>query len=384
MSDSSRLVASKAIAIAAGGGGDVVTASVLTAMLRRRFGTDIIALMSFSWDRLIVDPTPGPRSRSDFDGLIHHGLVAEVTESTRLRGPGWSTLPPLVPHLALPLLLMDPTGGAMDLAAQVRSAAQAFNADALIVVDVGGDILAEGHEAGLRSPLADSLALAAAIQSGLSVQLLIAGVGLDGELTPAELRTLLHRQNSTVVTELDADDVSMVADVWDWHPSEANGIFCIAAQGWRGTVETQRGAIISVTDDATVVYAVDASGVAAHSLAADLLDTMSLEQVEQRVRARRGYSDIDTERHRLSAHWEQSTVDSIDGIDRYAHAASFHGVDALTIRRVLELAGALGAGAGDALRDQLRRERPSNMRPPLYLVRHPHMPVDGVHKTGLF
>lgn len=360
---------SKAIAIAAGGGGDVVTASVLAAKLRDRF--DVVAIMSYSWDRLIVDPTPGPRGRREFDGLTrHHELFAEVTGSARLRGPGWSTLPPLVPYLACPLLLMDPAGGAIGLAAQFRAASQFFGVDALILVDVGGDILAEGHEAGLRSPLADSLTLAAAIQSELPVHLLIAGVGLDGELTPAELGPLLRRQGAAAVAELGAADVAMVAEVWDWHPSEANGILCVAAQGWRGEVETQRDALINITDDATVVYEVDPFGVAAHSLAVDLSDTISLEQAEQRIRARRGHSDIDIERHRVTALREQRmpTVDSIGDIDRYAHAASLRGVNALTVRRVIELTGAMGADAGDALRGLLRRERPSNMRPPLYLL----------------
>ncbi|MEV5838459.1 DUF1152 domain-containing protein [Nocardia sp. NPDC052112] len=360
---------SKAIMIAAGGGGDVVTASVLAVKLRQRF--DIVAIMSYSWDRLIVDPTPGPRGRGDFDGLTgHHELIAEVTVSTRLHGPGWSTLPPLVPYLAHPLVLMDPAGGAIGLAAQFRSAAELFGADVLIVVDVGGDILAEGHEAGLRSPLADSLTLAAAIQSEIPLHLLIAGVGLDGELTPPELCTLLDRQGSAAVAELGAADVSMVAEVWNWHPSEANGLLCVAAQGWRGEVESQRDSLIRITDDAVVVYEVDASGVATHSLAADLSDTTSLDQVEQRIRARRGYSDIDTERIRLSAHRERRTptANSIVDIDRYAHAASVRGINALTIRRVIELTGAMGADAGEALRDLLRRERPSNMRPPLYLV----------------
>lgn len=361
---------SKAIAIAAGGGGDVVTTSVLAPKLRHRF--DVAAIMSYSWDRLIIDPTPGPRGVGDFDGLTcRHELVAEVTESVRLRGPGRSTLPSLAPYLAQPLLLMDPAGGAIGLADQFRAASSGFGADTLIVVDVGGDILAEGHEAGLRSPLADSLTLAAAVLSGLSVHLLIAGVGLDGELTPTELRELLRRHSSTAVAQIDAGDASMVAEVWNWHPSEANGLVCVAAEGWRGVVESQRDALIDITDDATSVYEVDAYGVAARSLSADLSDTVSLEQVEKRIRARRGYSDIDTERDRLSVRREQRTpsIDTIDDIDRYAQSAGLRGVDALTIRRVIELTGAGGVQAGEMLRDMLGRERPGNMRPPLYLIR---------------
>ena len=36
-----------------------------------------------------------------------------------------------------------------------------MNTDLLVGIDVGGDSLAEGHEPGLRSPLADSIMLAA-------------------------------------------------------------------------------------------------------------------------------------------------------------------------------------------------------------------------------
>lgn len=362
-------MASTAIAVAAGGGGDVVTASVLAAKLRHQF--DVVALMSYSWDRLVVDPTPGPRTHSDFDGLIrHHDLVAEVTASARLRGPGQSTLPQLVTYLAHPLLLMDPAAGSIGLSAQFRAACQLFGADALIIIDIGGDVLAEGHEAGLRSPLADSLTLAAAEQSNLPLHLLIAGVGLDGELAPPQLRTLLDRYQSTAITELNTEDVSVVAEVWNWHPSEANGLLCAAARGWRGVAETQRDALISITDDATRVYEVDALEVAAHSLAADLSGSPSLEHAEQTIRDRRGYSDIDIERQRQATHRKprMPTPATLDEIDRYAHAASLRGIDALTIRRVIELCGASGAEAGAALRGLLSRARPNKLRPPLYLV----------------
>ncbi|MFG1798361.1 DUF1152 domain-containing protein [Nocardia sp. NPDC049149] len=259
---------------------------------------------------------------------------------------------------------------ATGLAAQFCAASKVFEADTLVVIDVGGDVLAQGHEPGLRSPLADSLTLAAAILTGLKVHLLIAGIGLDGELTPPELYALLRRHRSTVVAELGSADVSMVAEVWGWHPSEANGLLCAAAQGWRGTVETQRDALIDITDDAAKVYEVDATAVAAHSLAAELTDTLSLEQSEQRIRTHRGYSDIDIERKRLATQHEPRipTGDTIGDIDRYTQGARIRGVNALTLRRVIELTGATGAEAGNALRGMLGRERPDNMRPPVYLV----------------
>jgi hypothetical protein len=59
-----------------------------------------------------------------------------------------------------------------------------------VLTDVGGDVLAHGHEAGLGSPLADAVCLAAApllIDRGVGVLGAVFGAGCDGELTPDEV-----------------------------------------------------------------------------------------------------------------------------------------------------------------------------------------------------
>ena len=59
-----------------------------------------------------------------------------------------------------------------------------------MLTDVGGDVLAHGHEAGLGSPLADAVCLAAAprlAERGIAQLLALFGAGCDGELTPAEV-----------------------------------------------------------------------------------------------------------------------------------------------------------------------------------------------------
>src|SRR5438128_11183225 len=135
-----------AIAIAAGGGGDAVTAAML-ASARPDLG--IRAVMSYSWDRFIVDPSPGPRRRSDFYGLEERGGVAVIPETAGLH-VGQSTLPRLAGSIAHPLALLEADAGAAGMAELLQCAAAAFEADELIVVDAGGDILAEGHEESLR------------------------------------------------------------------------------------------------------------------------------------------------------------------------------------------------------------------------------------------
>ena len=59
-------------------------------------------------------------------------------------------------------LLIDPNIGPAAIADGLRRAATELGADLVIALDVGGDVLAEGFEPGLGSPLCDAVLLAAA------------------------------------------------------------------------------------------------------------------------------------------------------------------------------------------------------------------------------
>ncbi|MCX4094432.1 DUF1152 domain-containing protein [Nocardia sp. alder85J] len=355
----------KAIAVAAGGGGDAIT----TAVLRHRLpDLEVVAIASWSWDRYIVDPTPGPRHARDFRGLRDLGGVFQVPADAALHGPGRSTLPRVAAALDLPVLLIDATGGAVGIAHLFRIAARCFEATELVVVDVGGDILAAGTEPGLRSPLADSLVAAAAAATGLPARLLVTGIGLDGELTVPEVRAALNRFGAVPAFTLTAADVAAYAPMWSWHPSEANGLQAVAAGGWRGTVESQRDALITVTDEQTRVYTVHLPAVVEGTLAAGLTATTSLDDAEAVVRAARGRTDIDIERDRRDR--SSTTVpvtDPLTVIDRHAGTATARGADALTIRRVLELCRTAGPAA-DEMRVQLTTHRSHHLHGPLYLT----------------
>ncbi|MEU5409853.1 DUF1152 domain-containing protein [Nocardia asteroides] len=358
-----------AVAFAAGGGGDAITAAVLAHALADQI--TVSAIMSFSWDRLLMDPLPGPRTAAHFDGLVDHGSgLFEVVPSTSLNTGGLSTLPRLAGHTGRPMLLADPEQGTPGLSRQLRRAAAMFDADLLLVVDVGGDILAAGHEPGLRSPLADSLALAAAAATGLPTDVLVTGLGLDGELSIGELEYRLACLGSEHMIDLHPNDIAELDGVWQWHPSEANALLAIAVHGWRGRVESQREATIVVDDRSTTVFRIDADRLANDSIAADLAVAGSLDHAEQLVRARRGISDIDIERDRLTVRRQPRTsgFDAIGLLDRYVHEAAARGTDALTIRRVLELTDATSPTAATSMREQLRRHRPENFLPPLYLT----------------
>src|SRR5205085_5528388 len=81
-------------------------------------------------------------------------------------------------------------GGAGAIASGLERAVERLRCDLVVFIDVGGDVLAEGDEPGLRSPLCDALMLAAAARlgkAGLQVLAGVFGIGCDAELTPSEV-----------------------------------------------------------------------------------------------------------------------------------------------------------------------------------------------------
>ncbi|MEU6564094.1 DUF1152 domain-containing protein [Nocardia nova] len=202
--------------------------------------------------------------------------------------------------------------------------------------------------------------------------MLVAGIGLDGELTARELDTRLGKLEARRVGNLRPRDATSLNDVWSWHPSEANALLAAAASGWRGTVETQRAAVVGLTMAAPHIYEIDAMRLVETSLAAPLVSTTGLEEAEALLRDRRGgRSELDVERSRAAGEHAEvrvPTVETLDVIDEYVREAQGR-VDALTVRRIAEMVHAIEPTATDTLRALLARHRPLNFQPPLYTCR---------------
>lgn len=360
------------LAIAAGGGGDAITA---TALARKLYGSppDALIVMTYSWDRLIIDPLPGPRSVADFIGLGHPAeCVFEVLPTTTLRPPAGSSLPRLAGALPARMFLLDPAKGAVGLAQQITAAVEVFHPDRIVIVDVGGDAIAQGEEPELRSPIADFLALAACDLLPFPTRLLVTGLALDGELSEQQLSNRLERLSATELGPLTSLDVEPIRSLFEWHPSEANGLLVAAARGVRGTAETRdRGGTITLTDASVIVYELDAHHATAASHAADLIDSTSLTDVENIIRALRGTTEIDYEREKASrrrAGAEQHAID-LAALDDYTNDAAERGVDYLSLRRAAEIAGVTDPSGLARLRSSLATQRAANYDPPLYRTR---------------
>ncbi len=149
-----------------------------------------------SWERRVIDPVAGPRSQAEIEGAqsIAPGVML-AGPGTRVRGRNMRFAEShMSGFLGEPTVLVDVHPGPATIATGLAQAVEYLGSDLVVFVDVGGDVLAQGHEPGLSSPLCDAIMLAAARRLGMSGVPVLAGVfgiGCDAELTPTEVLALI-------------------------------------------------------------------------------------------------------------------------------------------------------------------------------------------------
>ncbi|WP_435284359.1 DUF1152 domain-containing protein [Streptomyces koelreuteriae] len=338
--------------VAAGGGGDTVAAAMLHAAL---YGNeDHAVILTYAWDRLLIDPVPGPRGPDNFTGL--HPLtpaVRAVPAEARPIAPAGSTLPRLAAELPHTLALIDPRHGVEGITHQLEELVEHLSPESIDLLDVGGDILARGDEPTLKSPLADAITLAASCQVNAPIRLLVAGPGLDGELPLDDLHNLL----GPLVHTFTGKDVEPISSVLEWHPSEATGMLAATARGVRGTCEMRdAGLPVPLTDEAPTVHEVDLDeALHRNQLARAILTTATLDEAEAHSRNICGHSEIDYERNKALWLKEQRPTkldaDSVLAqLDQFETEARGRGVTHTTFRHLTEVLNLDGSQ-----RDELRR-----------------------------
>ncbi|MGF0170192.1 DUF1152 domain-containing protein [Streptomyces sp. Marseille-Q5077] len=355
--------------VAAGGGGDAVAAAMLDVAL---YGDeDQAVILTYAWDRLLVDPVPGPRGPSDFTGLKPlTASVWSVPAEARPIAPAGSTLPRLAAELPHTFALIAPHRGAEGIARQLEELVGHLEPTSIDLLDVGGDVLARGDEPTLKSPLADALTLAACCQVNAPVRLLVAGPGLDGELPVDEVHSLL----GPLVQTLTAKDAEPVSAVLEWHPSEATGMLAATARGIRGICEVRdAGLPIRLTDTGPTVHEVDLDdALNRNELARAILSTTTLDEVEAHSREVCGYSEIDYERNKAAWLKDQPAVKLdphtlLSQLDEFENEARSRGVTHTTFRHITEVLN-LSGSQRDGLRQLLIASRPERYTAPLWRI----------------
>ena len=186
---------SRALVIGVGGGGDVVGALAMGRFLEF-CGLEFV-LGGLSWERSVIDPIPGPRTLNEVANVRDlHPRIWMANPKSQTNTGAFFAESKMAAVLGQEILLIDVNGGVEGVVDGLEAAIKEFKTDLLVGLDVGGDSLADGREPGLRSPLADSIMLAAYAElerRGHRTLWGVFGYGSDGELTVDEIELALHK-----------------------------------------------------------------------------------------------------------------------------------------------------------------------------------------------
>ena len=185
----------RALVIGVGGGGDVVGALAVGRFLE--FCDVEFILGGLSWERSVIDPLPGPRMLSEVENVrVLHPYAWMANPQSQTHTGVFFAESKMAAALGQEILLVDINGGVKGAVEGLEIALKEFEADLLVGLDVGGDSLAQGGQAGLRSPLADAIMLAAFAEIERRRHRTLWGVfgyGSDGELTVDEIELALNK-----------------------------------------------------------------------------------------------------------------------------------------------------------------------------------------------
>jgi hypothetical protein len=209
------------------------------------------------------------------------------------------------------VLLVDINGGVKGVVEGLEVALKTFKADLLVGVDVGGDSLAQGREPGLRSPLADSIMLAAYAdfeRRGHPTLWAVFGYGSDGEMTVDEIEAALNKVaraggllggwalTAKVVSELE----NVIREV----QTEASAIPVECARGaWGEKRIRQDQRRVKLTPLTTLTFFLSPTTIF-HALsqpAQAVSETSSLEEANQALHAIGLKTELDLEREKYQA-----------------------------------------------------------------------------------
>ncbi|MFW6448393.1 MAG: DUF1152 domain-containing protein [Halobacteriota archaeon] len=293
----------RALVFGLGGGGDVVSA-IPTTRLLEAFGVEVI-VGGLSWIPLPRDVRPGPRSLEE---LRNVDPVAERVGRVEAGARTMDDVPlpegQVAAHVENRVLVFDMSTGANPLVESVRRVVEAWDVEALVGVDAGGDALAVGDEPGVASPLTDAVGLAVLDGVSRPSALGVLGYGSDGELEATELDAAFADLAGAgallgawgITPAVREELLAILEDV----ETEASRVPVEAAGGALGTRTVRGGrSRVEVGPAAPVTYYFDPGAVIERSTIVETVrDAPSLAAADRRLRERGVQTEFETERLR--------------------------------------------------------------------------------------
>lgn len=282
--------------------------ALATAELARRYDGAMPLLGGLAWERRPIDPVPGPRRVDEIEGAeeLAPGILRADARTRVRRRDVFFAESRMAEFLGEPTILIDVSGGPAKIADGLGQVATSLGCDLVVFVDVGGDVLAQGDEPGLRSPLCDAVMLAAAGRLGRLGHPVLAGVfgvGCDAELTPGEVLARL----ADVAAEgglagargLTEPVAQSLEGAIERVPTEASAMALRAFRGQTGLVTIRGGTrTVELSSLAAITFYLDVEATirAAGRLALTVDSAEDLEQASRALNAIGVRTELDLER----------------------------------------------------------------------------------------
>jgi hypothetical protein len=262
-----------------------------------------------TWERRPVDPLPGPRTLAEVTDAAAVLNDAVALAGPETGGPGGFRF--AESHMAGAIseetVLVDPHSGPRGIAAGIDDAAAQLGCDHVVLVDVGGDVLGHGHEAGLASPLCDAVLLAASAHMTTPCSAAVFGIGCDGELTPEEVSERIaevwRAGGSRGVHGIAPAHLEQLEAAVAVVPTEASAMALLCARGHYGSHpirDGRREVPLSPLGGLTVLFDPAVAIASAARCAAAVVDANSLDEADEILLAMGVRTELGWERDRAA------------------------------------------------------------------------------------
>lgn len=293
----------RVLVVGIGGGGDSLGALALLLRLRS-WGADAV-LGNAVWERFVLDPFPGPIPVEQLFGAEGLGRGAALVDARSfVRRHGLEIRPQIVVAsevLGERAVFLDMSGGERGFAEALEEASERLGAEAVLGVDVGGDVLARGCEEGLWSPLADSIALSALQRIRIPSVLAVLGPGVDGELSPGQvlerIAEIAAEGGLVEVCGLSRRELRLLEGHLDRFASEASKMPFLALRGSRGEIPIRGGSRrVELSPLSASLYVVETDAAYRGSAISQIVrGSESVYEARRRLNDRCLYTELDLE-----------------------------------------------------------------------------------------
>ncbi len=262
----------KALVFGIGGGGDIV-GTVPTSNFLKSFDFEVLH-GSIVWDRLVIDPKPGPRSLDELENIeVFNDVIGFANKDTRTYYGVIPTVARAAKHFGK-VLALDITKGSEKLSKGLKEFICDEKISLVVGIDGGGDAIAVGYESGVKSPLADSICVAALSDIEGSI-IGVFGFGSDGELRFEELllnisKLMKSKSFLGTIAMGDKDYKEMTKLTQDVY-TEASKIPIMAYEGEFGIKKIRESRTVLITPLSVLTFYFNSNGVFEINRAAKLV-----------------------------------------------------------------------------------------------------------------